>query len=106
MGNQVRQAKPERCDDLPRVGAAFTMPGAFDRVEWYGRGPHESYPDRARGAALGRYVSSVAEQMNMSQPGVSNALAKLRQTLLMPLEGGEGVEGGHAVVAADHGREG
>jgi beta-galactosidase len=53
---------PERCDDLPRVGAAFVMPAAFDRIEWYGRGPHESYPDRARGAALGRYSSSVADQ--------------------------------------------
>ena len=28
-----------------------------------------------------RRVSSVAEQMNMSQPGVSNALAKLRRRL-------------------------
>ena len=53
---------PERCDDLPRVGTALTLPGAFDRVEWYGRGPHESYPDRARGAHLGRFASTVAEQ--------------------------------------------
>jgi beta-galactosidase len=53
---------PERCDDLPRVGTALTLPGAFDRIEWYGRGPHESYPDRARGAHLGRFTSTVAEQ--------------------------------------------
>ena len=52
----------ERCDDLPRVGVSLVLPGAFDRIEWYGRGPHESYPDRARGAALGRYTSTVAEQ--------------------------------------------
>ena len=32
-----------------------------------------------------RRVSSVAEQMNMSQPGVSNALAKLRRRLGDPL---------------------
>ncbi|MFM7061775.1 MAG: glycoside hydrolase family 2 TIM barrel-domain containing protein [Actinomycetes bacterium] len=53
---------PERCDDLPRVGTALVLPGSFDRVEWYGRGPHESYPDRARGARLGRFTSTVAEQ--------------------------------------------
>lgn len=55
-------AVPERCDDLPRVGTVLTLPESFDRVEWYGRGPHESYPDRARGAHLGRYASTVAEQ--------------------------------------------
>ncbi|AET94014.1 LysR family transcriptional regulator (plasmid) [Burkholderia sp. YI23] len=32
-----------------------------------------------------RHVSKVAEQMNMSQPGVSNALAKLRRRLHDPL---------------------
>jgi DNA-binding transcriptional LysR family regulator len=32
-----------------------------------------------------RRVSTVAEQMNMSQPGVSNALAKLRRRLGDPL---------------------
>ena len=53
---------PERCDDLPRVGVALLLPGAFDHLQWYGRGPHESYPDRARGAGLGRYRSTVAEQ--------------------------------------------
>ena len=29
-----------------------------------------------------RRVATVAEQMNMSQPGVSNALAKLRRNLV------------------------
>ena len=52
---------PERCDDLPRVGVELLLPGGFDHLQWYGRGPHESYPDRARGAGLGRYRSTVAE---------------------------------------------
>jgi hypothetical protein len=30
-------------------------------VEWYGRGPHENYPDRKTGARLGIYRSSVEE---------------------------------------------
>src|SRR6185436_19471522 len=29
---------------------------------WLGRGPHESYPDRTRGAAFGRYESTVTDQ--------------------------------------------
>lgn len=35
------------------------MPGALSRVKWFGRGPHETYPDRKSGAPLGLYSSSV-----------------------------------------------
>jgi beta-galactosidase len=44
---------PEALADLPRVGVSFTLPGRFSRVRWYGRGPHENYPDRNRSAMLG-----------------------------------------------------
>jgi beta-galactosidase len=48
--------------DLAKFGMTLNLPGDFDRVEWYGRGPHESYRDRKTGAAVGVYHSSVAEQ--------------------------------------------
>lgn len=44
---------PEPLADLPRVGALLTLPAGFDRVRWFGRGPHENYPDRAAAAMLG-----------------------------------------------------
>jgi beta-galactosidase len=53
---------PERCNDLPRVGVRLRLPSSFNQLGWYGLGPHETYPDRARGAAIGRYSSQVAEQ--------------------------------------------
>ena len=31
----------------------FTLPPSFDQLRWYGRGPHENYPDRNRSAMLG-----------------------------------------------------
>jgi len=34
----------------------------FESLEWFGRGPHECYPDRARGALLARHRSTVTEQ--------------------------------------------
>jgi beta-galactosidase len=37
------------------------MPGAFDRLTWYGRGPHESYPDRKDGAFIGRHEETVSQ---------------------------------------------
>ncbi len=47
---------------LPRAGLQFRLPRAFDRVEWYGRGPGESYPDRKSGMPVGRYSGTIDEQ--------------------------------------------
>jgi len=45
--------------NLPRVGLVLSIPGAFDTVTWYGRGPHESYADRKESAAINVYWSTV-----------------------------------------------
>ncbi len=45
--------------DLPRVGIHFETTRGFERLDWFGRGPHESYWDRKAGAAMGRHESSV-----------------------------------------------
>ncbi len=47
--------------ELPRVGMQALIPGEFRNVEWYGRGPHETYWDRKTGAAVGIYRSTVDE---------------------------------------------
>ena len=39
--------------DLPRIGVCFALPARFSEVRWFGRGPHENYPDRNRSAMLG-----------------------------------------------------
>ncbi len=52
---------PEELSDLARVGIVLeTVPG-FEQVEWLGRGPMETYPDRRRSGALGRWQSTVSE---------------------------------------------
>ncbi|HEX3427281.1 MAG TPA: glycoside hydrolase family 2 TIM barrel-domain containing protein, partial [Candidatus Limnocylindrales bacterium] len=52
---------PEELTDVARVGTVLaTIPG-LEQAEWLGRGPHESYPDRKRGARLGRWQSTVTE---------------------------------------------
>ncbi|QHW34997.1 DUF4981 domain-containing protein [Paenibacillus rhizovicinus] len=48
--------------EIPEIGMMLSMDGSFDRLEWYGKGPHESYWDRQHGAKIGRYSSTVAEQ--------------------------------------------
>jgi beta-galactosidase len=45
--------------EIPRFGMRLTLPESMDRVEWYGRGPHESYWDRRTGAPVGRWSMPV-----------------------------------------------
>jgi beta-galactosidase/evolved beta-galactosidase subunit alpha len=46
---------------LPRVGLDLTLPGDFETVTWYGRGPGESYADSKQSSLLGRYERDVTE---------------------------------------------
>ena len=48
--------------DMMRFGMRLRMPAAFDRIDYYGRGPWENYADRKDGALLGRYRQTVEEQ--------------------------------------------
>ena len=57
-----RIALPEEYADPARVGVTLTLPAGFERLIWYGRGPHESYWDRKAGAPIGRYESTVTDQ--------------------------------------------
>lgn len=47
---------------LPRVGICFKMDCTNNKVNWYGRGPFETYPDRKMGAKIGVYSGSIEEQ--------------------------------------------
>ena len=47
--------------ELPRLGTSWILDGALTNVTWYGRGPHENYPDRCASAFLGCYRSTVSE---------------------------------------------
>jgi len=50
---------PAEHADLPRVGVRWRLPGGFDRMRWWGRGPHENYPDRAASAMLGIWEAPI-----------------------------------------------
>ncbi|MEY3805589.1 MAG: hypothetical protein RIR69_401, partial [Actinomycetota bacterium] len=49
---------PEHLSDIPRIGATFEIPARFSQLRWYGRGPHENYPDRKLSAMVGVYEQS------------------------------------------------
>jgi len=47
---------------LPRFGMEMTLPAGFEDLQWFGRGPRESYWDRQAGARVGRHAGTVAAQ--------------------------------------------
>ena len=49
--------------DMPEFGMIFKFNADYDRVEWYGNGPEETYEDRKEGAKLGIYKNHVMDNM-------------------------------------------
>ncbi len=49
--------------DMPEFGMLFRLNADYDRLEWYGLGPEETYADRKCGAKLGIYKNRVADNM-------------------------------------------
>ena len=48
--------------ELPRFGMRLVLPGEYENLEYYGRGPWENYSDRNTSAFLGTYEDKVANQ--------------------------------------------
>jgi len=55
--------KPKRIDAV-RTGLQFVLARGYDSVTWYGRGPHECYPDRKMGARIAKYSAAVDDLMH------------------------------------------
>lgn len=49
--------------DLPEFGMLFKLDADYDRLEWYGNGPEETYADRQEGARLGIFRNRVADNV-------------------------------------------
>jgi beta-galactosidase len=73
---------------LPRVGIELILPAGSENLEWYGRGPHENYADRKKGAAVGRYQSSVDQQFTpYVYPGESGGKEDMRWLTITGAQG-------------------
>jgi len=54
---------PAALDDLARVGTVVEVVPGHEALEWFGTGPHETYPDRRRSGLVGRWTSTVTDQL-------------------------------------------
>lgn len=50
---------------LPKVGLQLSMPAEFRFVEWYGKGPHETYWDRKASGEIGIWKGAVWDQVHI-----------------------------------------
>ncbi|NOU86588.1 DUF4981 domain-containing protein [Paenibacillus sp. LMG 31460] len=48
--------------EIPEIGVLFQLDSSFQQLNWYGRGPHENYWDRATSAKLALHSGTVEEQ--------------------------------------------
>lgn len=46
---------------FPRIGITMSLAGQLNNVEWYGRGPEASYPDRKTGYRMGIWKTTVQD---------------------------------------------
>ncbi|MEH7179299.1 glycoside hydrolase family 2 TIM barrel-domain containing protein [Neobacillus vireti] len=52
----------ESLPEIPEIGMILPFVKTFENISWYGKGPHENYWDREKGAKIGRYVSTVENE--------------------------------------------
>ncbi|MDR0572686.1 MAG: DUF4981 domain-containing protein [Tannerella sp.] len=54
--------KNAEISDMFRFGMQIQLPEAYDKIQYYGRGPIENYSDRNHSTFLGKYKQTVGEQ--------------------------------------------
>ena len=53
--------KPAEAQIVHRLGLQMVMPQAYEKVQYYGRGPHENYSDRKQSALFGLYNTTARD---------------------------------------------
>lgn len=52
---------PTNLPAIPRIGMQFHIPGDMQQMQWFGRGPQESYADRMTASTIGLYQGNLTE---------------------------------------------
>ena len=61
VNHQIKNTRSDN-PEIPRFGQKMSLTGDFTELDWFGRGPHESYWDRKTSAPIHRYEGSVWDQ--------------------------------------------
>lgn len=49
--------------NIPEIGMRFEMDASYEKLEWYGKGPHETYWDRQRSGKIAVHEGLVQDQL-------------------------------------------
>jgi len=72
---------------LPRVGMQMALQPGFDKLQWFGRGAHETYADR-KDAPVGLFAGSVEQQFfSYSEPSETGNKVDVRWVALLNKKG-------------------
>lgn len=63
--NKKNKLKENEHSNIYKFGNEFVLPNTFNIVNWYGRGPEESYVDRKNSTDIGLYESTVSDLFTM-----------------------------------------
>ena len=78
--------------EMPRIGLQMSLVSGFENVEWYGRGPQESYADRKYAAHFGQYSNTVDGMLEHYVRSQSNGNREDVRWVNLANQSGEGVK--------------
>ena len=76
-----------RLPELPRFGLRAWLAPGFETLEWYGPGPHETYPDRSHGRIDVHRSTVSAQYFEYSQPQETGNKVDVRWAVLSRPDG-------------------
>ena len=84
-----------------RIGFTSVLEEGFDNVEWFGRGPHESYIDRFASARVGTFQGSISDQtFKYVRPQENGNKFQTRRMTLKRAAGKDNDYGGIVIAAS------
>lgn len=73
---------------LPRFGLELRLSDSYKQLTWFGKGPHECYPDRKESGKLGVYSGTVEEQfVPYEKPQENGNKSEVRWSAIMNEQG-------------------
>jgi len=64
VDSKLNISEGQKLANIPRLGMQLTMPGDYQRLSWFGRGPHETYADRKTSGQISLYKSLLKDQIH------------------------------------------
>ncbi|TXT56324.1 MAG: Beta-galactosidase [Promethearchaeota archaeon] len=87
-GNLVISMEFTPTKEMVRFGMQMAVPAQLDEITWFGKGPHETMPDRKKGAAVGIYSQKIEDFIHpYVRPQENGNRTEIRWVTITELDG-------------------